>query len=502
MKKIFKFLGFLIVLCGIIIFAGDLFRIKGDELNESGNTHNVHESFYKLEENSIDVLFVGPSHLYCSISPLDLWKEYGFSSYVMGSPLQRVWQSYCYLEEAFETQSPKVVVLETATLPIYTPQDQAYNHWSIDSMKWSNAKIDSIRLAVNNSYGVEKWMDYIAPSLFYHDRWTDLNSCDYLYFVEKSNVLTRGYNLNTNHIKTYMSSMEYTDDNEAGEGLNSISEEYVNSIKALCDANGAEFLLFKAPTRLWLDSEYDEVKAWADKNEVMYIDFNANDTFKYAADINWDVDSSDGGAHLNYDGAVKTSNTLGAFLASAYELKDRRDEKKKSSWDTDYKFFKQYVHDGKLVHSYNINDYLNAIDKKNFIVCVNTKGYDLSQYEELSDTLKKIGCSPKYIRNSIGTLNMSIVSNGKAYFEAYGTSELEAGEVTYSDTIAEIPFYVSHITDGVRSEFKCYIDKENYANNEPGIQFIVYDKLNKKFVDSVIWVPGDDGVWKKVEKLE
>ena len=105
-----------------------------------------------------------------------------------------------------------------------------------------------------------------------------------------------------------MSSMEYTDDNEAGEGLNSISEEYVNSIKALCDANGAEFLLFKAPTRLWLDSEYDEVKAWADKNKVMYIDFNANDTFKYAADINWDVDSSDGGAHLNYDGAVKTSN--------------------------------------------------------------------------------------------------------------------------------------------------------------------------------------------------
>ena len=299
-----------------------------------------------------------------------------------------------------------------------------------------------------------------------------------------------------------MSSMEYTDDNEAGEGLNSISEEYVNSIKALCDANGAEFLLFKAPTRLWLDSEYDEVKAWADKNKVMYIDFNANDTFKYAADINWDVDSSDGGAHLNYDGAVKTSNTLGAFLASAYELKDRRDVKKKTSWDTDYKFFKQYVYDGKLVHSYNINDYLNAIDKKNFIVCVNTNGYDLSQYEELSETLKKIGCSPKYIRNSIGTLNMSIVSNGKAYFESYGTSELEAGEVTYSDSIAEIPFYVSHISDGVRSEFKCYIDKENYANNEPGIQFIVYDKLNKKFVDSVIWVPGDDGVWKKVEKLE
>ena len=48
----------------------------------------------------------------------------------------------------------------------------------------------------------------------------------------------------------------------------------------------------------------------------------------------------------------------------------------------------------------------------------------------------------------------------------------------------------------------CIRDRENYANNEPGIQFIVYDKLNKKFVDSVIWVPGDDGVWKKVEKLE
>ena len=67
-------------------------------------------------ENTIDVLVLGDSESYNSYIPLELWNQYGFTSYVCGTPAQRISNSYEYLKSVFNTQKPKIVILEANNL--------------------------------------------------------------------------------------------------------------------------------------------------------------------------------------------------------------------------------------------------------------------------------------------------------------------------------------------------------------------------------------------------
>ena len=65
------------------------------------------EGFYDEPEKSLDVVFIGSSHIYCDVDPLYLWKNYGITSYDFSMASQTVDNSY--LQEVFKIQCPKVV---------------------------------------------------------------------------------------------------------------------------------------------------------------------------------------------------------------------------------------------------------------------------------------------------------------------------------------------------------------------------------------------------------
>ena len=64
-------------------------------------------------KDTIDVLVIGDSESYTSISPMDLWIRTGATSFNCGQPGQRIQETRFLLKEALKTQSPKVVLLET-----------------------------------------------------------------------------------------------------------------------------------------------------------------------------------------------------------------------------------------------------------------------------------------------------------------------------------------------------------------------------------------------------
>ena len=65
------------------------------------------------KEHTIDLLVVGDSESYTTVSPMQLWQEQGITAYVCGKPGQKIQESYYALKTAFKTQSPKMVLLET-----------------------------------------------------------------------------------------------------------------------------------------------------------------------------------------------------------------------------------------------------------------------------------------------------------------------------------------------------------------------------------------------------
>lgn len=72
--------------------------------------------FNQEREQSIDVLILGDSEAYRSLSPLEMYRDYGFTSYVCATPAQYISDSYDILNKALERQKPHICILDTNLL--------------------------------------------------------------------------------------------------------------------------------------------------------------------------------------------------------------------------------------------------------------------------------------------------------------------------------------------------------------------------------------------------
>ena len=92
-------------------------------------------------------------------------------------------------------------------------------------------------------------------------------------------------------------------------------------MKALCDANGAELILIKAPTNVrayWWYDEWDiQVREYADQKGIAYYNF-ISETEQIG--IDYTTDTYDEGVHLNVYGAEKMTDYFGNILKSNHGL--------------------------------------------------------------------------------------------------------------------------------------------------------------------------------------
>ena len=84
-----------------------------DNTKQSGIVNPSAHGFFSEPENSIEVAVIGNSGAYSGFSPMELWKNYGYTSYVSGEGRQTVAQAYAMLNKLLKGQKPKVIILET-----------------------------------------------------------------------------------------------------------------------------------------------------------------------------------------------------------------------------------------------------------------------------------------------------------------------------------------------------------------------------------------------------
>ena len=101
--------------------------------------------FYSLPKNTLDIVFIGTSHLYYGIVPMKLWEDYGITSYVLAQQQQIIECSYAYINEVLKYQSPKLIVLDIySLLSGHTIPSINIIRKSIDYMKWGMNKLKLI----------------------------------------------------------------------------------------------------------------------------------------------------------------------------------------------------------------------------------------------------------------------------------------------------------------------------------------------------------------------
>ncbi|MDD6279189.1 MAG: hypothetical protein PUA81_05300 [Oscillospiraceae bacterium] len=253
------------------------------------------------EKNTIDVLIIGDSEAYTSVIPMIIWEKHAITSYVCSTGSQPLYDSVFYMKLAAENQKPKAVVLETNTV---------------------------FRELDKEQYLLSELQKQFSVFRF-HNNWKTLGETYSDKGKDSAPSALKGYipNFDTRPavVRNYMAVTE-TAAEIPPENMACIDE-----IRNFCNDNGIEFILASVPSILnWNYSKHLAVEEYAEKYGLKFIDMNL-DLSKVG--IDWTADTFDGGDHINYSGALKTTEYFGSFLANEVGLEGHKGDEKYSQWD-------------------------------------------------------------------------------------------------------------------------------------------------------------------------
>ncbi len=274
---------------------------------------------YYREDKNHDVIFIGDCEVYANFTPMEMYRQEGITAYVRGSSQQLIWQSYYVLKETFEYETPKAVVFNVNSMRYSEPVSEAYNRLTIDNMKWSAEKVGIINASMTEE---ETFLSYVFPILRYHSRFDELTGEDFEYLFKTKDNTHNGHLINKeiNPLGNLPSMRPMADYSFAD-----ICWDYLEKMRLLCEENGTELILIKAPSvyPFWYD-EYDaQIEDYAEKHGLAF--YNFLDVSEEIG-IDYQTDTYDAGLHLNLDGAEKLSVYFAGILAETHGIPDRRGE--------------------------------------------------------------------------------------------------------------------------------------------------------------------------------
>ena len=279
-------------------------------------------NYYDLPEDTVDVLFLGSSHIGMNVSTQILWDEYGMAGYKCWGSTQPIWNTYHYLKECLQYQKPKVVVVDVhGAIFSYEYADYVLQIKNTMGMRFSWNKVE----AVMASAPQERWFDLLTELPTFHTRYNELTERDFQYFPWNDhsdiNVL-----VNQSQDIVFPFDILDPDATEGAEPLAEKEEKYLRSIIELCREKNVPLELIAAPYQL---SEFEQkrfraVKAVAEEYPGLRFT-NFNETYREAG-IDPRSDFLDPG-HFNAAGVPKYTRTIARLLQSSYDLPDRRLDK-------------------------------------------------------------------------------------------------------------------------------------------------------------------------------
>ncbi len=335
---------------------------------------NQLQALYEQPEDSIDVIFLGSSHVYCDISTGVLWDNHGIASFDLGGAEAPPWISYYQLKEALKTQKPKVVCFEVSVAGMY-PMLFQVDEWAVDNnygLNWSTDRIESLKV---NSETEDDFYNRLIPLNIMHGRYNDLEENDFKNF--RANVNYKGFDPRENVIDAEAPDMsgvtDYTPCSEK-------AEEWIRKIIELTKSEGVPLVFFLSPYRVSEDEQrvYNYIETIAQSENIPFLDFNKN----YAdMDLNFGGDLADD-THLNYSGNYKFSDYFGKTLKEMYDIPDRRGDSAYVSWDWDSAVQRNERADLEMKSLENAGDVLNMAQNGYIVFAViDEKGYIMDNNE-------------------------------------------------------------------------------------------------------------------------
>lgn len=329
-KSVVKVFSFVLVLA-LILEVLSLGSFSKTNALTYRNQYTKTYSFLAEPDNSIEIAGIGSSDLYSAFVPMQVFENYGYTSTVISSPHQTTLESYGFLKELLKKQSPKVLVIETDML--YEKAPEFNEQETTSEEKFSKMKIKAS--AFFSNFDSNRFDDIIQShfSIFtFHDKWKKIKPGKFEnpFKGEEFKTCDHGYNFNDSVKPAEINDkMKITD---VSEPIPNDDIVYLNKMIKICDDKGIKVVLVEMPTQnSWTYARHNAVSAFANEKNLKFIDFNL-----MFDELQLDIkkDYRDGGDHLNYFGATKTTTYLCDYISAEYGsvLTDRRNDPSFDYW--------------------------------------------------------------------------------------------------------------------------------------------------------------------------
>lgn len=331
-RVFFKVAAFAVVFMVVLFTVSRLFERKA--------SRNAKGEFYVAKEN-YDVWFMGTSRMLNSAFPMELWNEYGITSYNLSGHAQFLPVTYWVMREALENKTPKVIVMDVMSIgagdKVYTA-DMAYLHHSLDVMPFSPTKCEAVFDLLPEQ---DDRVEFLCNLSIYHSRWEEIGVGDFKPELSKEKGAEARIHVNPVEAPALISEGNIDETETMG-------KEYLRRIIALCKEKNVKLLLANLPQSADEDSQrmYASASVFADGENVDFINYLTRDKIGV---IDYATDMFDNESHLNPSGARKVTRDLGKYLVEHYNLPDHRradgalSEGLITKWNQDYQVYRQYL---------------------------------------------------------------------------------------------------------------------------------------------------------------
>ena len=306
MKNFFKSMVFVIGFVIIYVILSYLFLPRVN-LKKYGLYNTSMYEILGENPNTIDVIVLGDSLVYSSVSPMDIYGEYGFTVFSCAEPAQILSDTYRYFKVAMDSQNPKIVMIEANIL-----------FRNALKRPWYNRPLKVLKNSL--------------PLVTYHNNWKSALFTNG--HINSWTTVAKGYKKNTdinpsynyNYMKVCKKEKKIPDENLV----------YFQKIYDYCQENNVKMVLIGLPSqKSWGYAKHNRILRLADEYDLEYINYNFDDMLH----IDWVNETKDNGSHLNDSGAKKVSKLIGEYLSNLNMLENHKSTKGYEEWDRAFQFF-------------------------------------------------------------------------------------------------------------------------------------------------------------------
>lgn len=421
------------------------------------------------EKLPIDVLFVGTSRVSRAFSPMYIWNKYGILSYNRALDGQYYKTTYYFTEEAFKLKKPKFVIVDVYFLStLYKPE------WALSQIKGMNLSDIKYRAVKDIYEDKENIINNLFGMYQFHTRWKELRKYDF-----ESKSYYKGW-LNNRLLYTTQpqKKLNFNFDNITADMVPADTIKYAEKIIDISKKYGAEVIFVDLPNSM-NNSSQKKIKAFellCKKHNWNYINFH-----DLSSELNIDY-SKDfyNDSHLNKNGAKKVTDYMIKYLLDKYGDITYHNKKLSRIWDNDYLKYERAVNTAEIKELKIFNEWYNLSNYDNYTMLISTNGNNVLNRlpQDMKDKFKTLGLN-KFETNKNNQKYVAIIDNGKVFFE-----EISDKKVEYKGRMKN---KVNLLVSSENKQATINVSGKPRSKNKYGINFVIYDKVNREIVDS-IWL--------------